>query len=159
VRRAARFGDAWYVPPFPTHDALRELVQLFAEEREAAGLPPATEMPVRRELLVADSKEEARRGAAYRSKARYQTYLQWGLAQGGDLDDAGGGFAAADDAEAEGRFLLGPAEDVAESLARLRDEIGMTHFVFKPQWPGLPHSEAMEQLELFGTRVLPLLAP
>ena len=157
VRRAARLGDAWYVPPFPTHDALRELVTLFAEEREQAGLPAATELPVRRELLIADSKEEARRGAAYRSEARYRTYLSWGLAQGGDLADAGGGFAEADEAESEGRFILGPAEEVTESLARLRDEIGMTHFIFKPQWPGLPHAEAMKQLELFGTQVLPQL--
>jgi hypothetical protein len=92
-----------------------------------------------------------------RSRARYQTYLQWGLAQGGDLKDAGGGFADADDAEAEGRFLLGPPEGIAEGRVRLRDEVGMTHFVFKPQWPGLPHSEAMAQLEAFGTRVMPLL--
>ena len=89
------------------------LVELFGEERESAGLPPATELPVRRELLIADSKEEARRGAAFRSEARYRTYLSWGLAQGGDLDQAGGGFAEADEAEAEGRFLLGPAEEVA----------------------------------------------
>ena len=132
-------------------------MELFGEERESAGLPPAAELPVRRELLIADSKEEARRGAAFRSEARYRTYLSWGLAQGGDLDQAGGGFAEADEAEAEGRFLLGPAEEVAESLSRLRDDIGMTHFIFKPQWPGLPHAEAMHQLELFGTRVLPPL--
>jgi alkanesulfonate monooxygenase SsuD/methylene tetrahydromethanopterin reductase-like flavin-dependent oxidoreductase (luciferase family) len=157
VRRAARLGDAWYAPPFPTHQALRELSELFADERERSGLAPAVEFPVRRELLIADSKLEARRGAAMRSRARYQTYLQWGLAQGGDLDDSGGGFAEADDAESEGRFLLGPPEEVAEGLARLRDEIGMTHFIFKPQWPGLPHSEALHQLERFGTEVLPLL--
>lgn len=158
VRRAARLGDAWYAPPFPTHDALRQLRELFVEERERAGLRPASEFPVRRELLIAESKVQARRGAARRSRARYRTYLQWGLAQGGDLEDSGGGFARADDAEAEGRFLLGSPEQVAEGLARLRDEVGMTHFVFKPQWPGLPHAEAMGQLELLGTKVLPLLS-
>ena len=31
----------------------------------------------------------------------------------------------------------------------------MTDFVFKPHWPGLPHREAMAQLETFGTEVLP----
>ena len=38
-----------------------------------------------------------------------------------------------------------------------RDELGMTHFVYKPHWPGLPHREAMAQLEEFGTTVLPEL--
>jgi hypothetical protein len=33
----------------------------------------------------------------------------------------------------------------------------MTHFMFKPQWPGLPHLEAMRQLEEFGTKVMPAL--
>jgi alkanesulfonate monooxygenase SsuD/methylene tetrahydromethanopterin reductase-like flavin-dependent oxidoreductase (luciferase family) len=157
VRRAARLGDAWYAPPFPTHDALRELREIFLEERERSGLPASVEFPVRRELLVAPTKEEARRGAELRSRARYQTYLDWGLGQGGGLRDAGGSFGEADEAETEGRFLLGPPEDCAAGLARLRDEVGMTHFVFKPQWPGLPHVEAMRQLEQLGTEVMPLV--
>ena len=33
----------------------------------------------------------------------------------------------------------------------------MTHFVYKPHWPGLPHREAMPQLEEFGTEVVPEL--
>jgi alkanesulfonate monooxygenase SsuD/methylene tetrahydromethanopterin reductase-like flavin-dependent oxidoreductase (luciferase family) len=156
VRRAARLGDAWYAPPFPTHTALGGLCRVFAEERNRHGLPPAREFPVRREVIVADSKEEARRGAEMRSRARYRTYLSWGL--GADLADTGGSFGEADDAETEGRFLLGPAEEVAAALARLRDDTGMTHFILKPQWPGLPHAEAMRQLDLIGTKVLPLLA-
>lgn len=155
VRRAARTGDAWYVPPFPTHDALRELLEVFAEERAKHELPPARELPIRREVIVSDSKEEARRGAERRSRARYRTYLQWGL--GGDLADTGGSFAEANEDETSGRFFLGAPEEIAASLARLRDEVGMTHFVFKPQWPGLPHAEAMAQLERFGTEVMPLL--
>ena len=72
--------------------------------------------------------------------------------------DAGGASLDAEtEEEADGRFLLGPAEDCAEGLARLRDEVGMTHFVYKPQWLGLPHVEAMRQLEAFGTGVLPLV--
>ena len=34
---------------------------------------------------------------------------------------------------------------------------GMTHFVYKPHWPGLPHADAMAQLEEFGTTVVPEL--
>ncbi|MBM3678068.1 MAG: hypothetical protein FJW96_09340 [Actinobacteria bacterium] len=93
-----------------------------------------------------------------RSRARHEVYLRWGLADRGGLRDAGGASLDAEtEEEAEGRFLLGPAEDCAAGLARLRDEVGMTHFVYKPQWLGLPHVEAMRQLEAFGTQVLPLL--
>ena len=157
VRRAARLADAWYAPPFTTDGALRTLAAVFAEERELHSLPPAVEFPVRRELLVAGSKQEARRGMAVRSAARHEIYVRWGLAEHGNLRDAGGPVEAASAEEETGRFLLGTAEDCAEALARLRDEVGMTHFVYKPQWLGLRHVEALRQLEAFGTRVLPLL--
>jgi len=158
VKRAARLADAWYASPFPTHEALRGLAALFREEREAAGLSPAAEFPVRRELLVASSRAKARRAAAARIESRFRTYLRWGLAQSGDLAQSGGGFAEADEAETQGRFLLGPPDEVAAALDKVVRDVGMTEFVFKPQWPGLPHAEAMEQLELFGTQVMPLLA-
>lgn len=158
VRRAARLADAWYAPPFTTHAALRQLAEVFAEEREAHGRGPAAEFPIRRELLVADTKKEARLAMLERSRARHAVYLRWGLADHGGLNDAGGaGLDAETEEEADGRFLLGPAEACAEGLARLRDEVGMTHFVYKPQWLGLAHAEAMRQLEAFGSQVLPLL--
>ncbi len=156
VRRAARMGDAWYAPPFPSHEGLRQLHSVFVEERERCGLEPATELPVRRELLIASSREHALRDAAERSAKRYETYLKWGLA--GDLDRSSGAFAPSDDSHIEQHFILGEPAACAEDLARLRDEIGMTDFMFKPQWPGLPHREAMRQLELFGTEVIPRLA-
>jgi alkanesulfonate monooxygenase SsuD/methylene tetrahydromethanopterin reductase-like flavin-dependent oxidoreductase (luciferase family) len=160
VRRAARLADAWYAPPFTTHAALSELAAVCAEERDRLGRGPAPEFPVRRELLVAETKAAARRGMLERSRARHEVYLRWGLADHGGLADAGGANLDAETAEeADGRFLLGPAENCAAGLARLRDEVGMTHFVYKPQWLGLPHLEAMRQLEAYGTQVLPLLDP
>lgn len=155
VRRAAREADAWYVPPFPTHDALRRLAEVFAAEREAAGLEPAREFPVRRELVIAPTVEEARRAAVARSEGRYETYRSWGL--NADMGDAGRTIDDRDQEAIDGRFLLGPPEVVAERLDELHRTLGMTHFMFKPQWPGLPHAEAIRQLELLGTEVMPLL--
>jgi alkanesulfonate monooxygenase SsuD/methylene tetrahydromethanopterin reductase-like flavin-dependent oxidoreductase (luciferase family) len=152
VRRAALLGDAWYAPPFISDATLLDLADLFAGVRHAAGLPVAAEFPIRRELLVADSKEQARRLMEERASARQEVYERWGLAdqQAGSSSDAG-----APGLTDEG-FILGTAEDCAEGLAKLRDEVGMTHFMYKPQWLGVPHIEAMRQLEAFGTGVLPL---
>jgi len=155
VRRAARLGDAWYAPPFPSHDGLRELHACFAQERARSGLPPATQFPVRRELLIASSSEHALRDAASRSAQRYATYVKWGI--GGDLDRSAGAFGPSDLDHVREHFILGEPEQCAEELARLRDDVGMTDFMFKPQWPGLDHREAMRQLELFGTEVIPRL--
>lgn len=155
VRRAARIGDAWYPPPFPTHEGLRRLRDVFLEERAKAGLSLETAVPIRRELVIGPSRAEARQMAAERSQARYKTYLNWGL--GHDLDKDNKGFGSQADEDIDGRFLLGTGEEVAEQLAQLRDDIGMTHFNLKPQWQGMPHVEAMRQIEKFGTEVIPRL--
>ena len=156
VRRAARLGDVWYAPPFPSHAGLRELARAFGEERESCGLAPPAEFPVRRELLIAADREHALTDAVSRSAKRYATYVSWGI--GHDLDQTAGTFGPNELRHTEEHFILGEPEACAEELARLRDEIGMTTFMFKPQWPGLDHREAMRQLERFGTEVIPLLA-
>lgn len=155
IRRAARMADAWYTPPFPTHEGLARLRNVFLEERAKHGLPLDGDFPVRRELVIADSRAEARRMAAQRSQARYDIYLKWGLKDRLDQDNKGFGSSA--DEDIDGRFILGTAEDCAEQLDRLRETLGMTHFMLKPQWFGMPHAEALKQIELFGTRVMPLL--
>ncbi|HSG78661.1 MAG TPA: hypothetical protein VLD62_03700, partial [Acidimicrobiia bacterium] len=103
------------------------------------------------------TREAARRGMAERAARRHEVYVKWGLAERGGLRDAGSSFDDETPEEADGRFILGPPEVCAEGLARLREDVGMTHFVYKPQWLGMPHLEAMQQLEAFGTEVLPLL--
>jgi alkanesulfonate monooxygenase SsuD/methylene tetrahydromethanopterin reductase-like flavin-dependent oxidoreductase (luciferase family) len=155
VRRAARMADAWYPPPFPTHEGLAKLREIFLEERALAGLPLDGEFPVRRELVISGSRDEARRMAAERSKARYKIYLKWGL--GDHLDEDAKGFGSESDEDIDARFILGTAEDCAEQLDALREKLGMTQFILKPQWFGLPHADAMKQIELFGTHVIPLL--
>jgi alkanesulfonate monooxygenase SsuD/methylene tetrahydromethanopterin reductase-like flavin-dependent oxidoreductase (luciferase family) len=154
VRRAARLGDAWYAPPFPTHRELIELRKLFLATREEHGLPTDGDFPVRRELLIAPSKDAAIEGALERYRARYDTYRKWGLSGENTPVDQDGQTVRTD---IESHFLLGPAEECAAGLKRLEEETGMTHFMFKPQWPGLPHSESMKQIEEFGTKVLPAL--
>jgi alkanesulfonate monooxygenase SsuD/methylene tetrahydromethanopterin reductase-like flavin-dependent oxidoreductase (luciferase family) len=152
VRRAARMGDAWYPPPFPSHTQLAELRALFLRTREELGLATDGDFPLRRELLIAPSKESGMQAALDRYRARYETYRRWGLAGENTPVDAGSLRA-----DIEQQFILGPAAECAESLARLRDDLGMTHFVYKPHWPGLRHAEAMAQLEQFGTQVIPEL--
>lgn len=152
VRRAARMGDAWYSPPFPTHQELRALRTVFLETRTAAGLPPSPEFPVRRELLIASSREAGYRAALERYRARYEIYQKWGLSGQNTPVDGPELRASVED-----HFILGSPAECAERLAGLEAEIGMTHFVYKPHWPGLSHRDAMAQLEEFGTKVVPEL--
>jgi alkanesulfonate monooxygenase SsuD/methylene tetrahydromethanopterin reductase-like flavin-dependent oxidoreductase (luciferase family) len=150
VRRAARVGDAWYAPPFPSHDGLAELRKIFLEERETLGLSLDGAFPLRRELLIASTRAEAITQARERSSLRYRTYQKWGL--------SGENTAAAanpDAIDVESQFILGSSAECVDRLGALRDELGMTQFMFKAHWPGLAHRDAMKQLELFGTEVIP----
>lgn len=153
VRRAARVADAWCVPPFVTHEELVKLAAVFTEERERVGKAPAKEFPIRRELVIADSMEEAVRGAAARAQGRMATYVRWGLGADYEADRLTGWDAAT----LRSRFVMGTAQDCAAQLDDLRARTGMTHFSIKPQWPGLDHSRAIEQVERFVSDVAPLL--
>lgn len=151
VERAARMGDAWYAPPFPTHTQLAELRELFNRTRAENGLSTDTDFAVRREVLIASDRSAGMEAALERYRARYETYRKWGLSgENTPITDS-----AELRADIEDHFLLGPSSLVAEEMIKLRDDLGMSHFVFKPHWPGLAHKEAMEQLEKFGTEVLP----
>ena len=152
VRRAARIADAWYPPPFLTHDELRQMAALHTAERAATGRPPAFVMPVRREGFIAPTVDQALAGAAPYAVERTRTYLDWGLRH--ELD----GRTAMHDEDAQSisrRFLLGPAAVIAAELLKLSFDIGMTDFVYRSQWPGMPFGQTKEQLRQFGEEVIP----
>jgi alkanesulfonate monooxygenase SsuD/methylene tetrahydromethanopterin reductase-like flavin-dependent oxidoreductase (luciferase family) len=153
VQRAALMGDAWYAPPFPTHTELGTLRRLFLDTRQAHGRPVDGAFPVRRELLIAPSREAGLTAALERYRARYEVYRAWGLS--GENTPMQSGEELRSDIDE--RFLLGTAEACVDALAALEVDLGMTDFVFKPHWPGLPHRDAMEQLERFGADVVPKL--
>ncbi len=106
---------------------------------------------MRRELLIAPSRAAGLEAALDRYRARYEIYRKWGLQGENTPVEADGQQVRAD---IENRFILGPhRRSVRTSCDRLRTDVGMTHFVFKPHWPGLSHVDAMRQLEQFGTSV------
>jgi alkanesulfonate monooxygenase SsuD/methylene tetrahydromethanopterin reductase-like flavin-dependent oxidoreductase (luciferase family) len=154
VERAARMGDAWYTPPFPTHTELADLRARYLRVREELGLSIKTDFPVRRELLIASSKSEGMEAALERYRARYETYRKWGLTGENTPMDSANTMRT----DIEERFILGTPEECAADLRRLEVDLGMTHFVYKPHWVGHSHAEAMAQLEIFGNEVIPLVA-
>ena len=89
-----------------------------------------------------------------RYRARYETYRKWGLSGENTPVRARRRGAGRHRGAVHPRH---PRPSAPTSSARLRDELGMTHFVYKPHWPGLPHRDAMAQLEAFGTEVVPKL--
>lgn len=157
AKRAARIGDTFYPPPFVDHATLRELHDLYLATRRELGRPDPTTVPIRRDLYLADSVEEAAARIEPFVNGRSRTYLKWGMGNEGAVAEAMQQESQQEDTASLGqRLLLGPPDVVAAELDALRRDVGMTDFVLRVQWPGMPVEESIEQLGRFG-EVLPLM--
>jgi alkanesulfonate monooxygenase SsuD/methylene tetrahydromethanopterin reductase-like flavin-dependent oxidoreductase (luciferase family) len=155
VTRVGRLGAAWYVPPFISGTELRDLAAIYHGARHDAGFGPATTFPLRREVYLAQSVEEAVRRVKPFAADRVRTYLDWGLGRTLAADSS---FGSAEDRSVTDRFVLGPAETCAEQLLALFEEHSVSDFVIKVQWPGMEFEESLHQLEWFASEVVPLLS-
>ena len=153
VKRAARLADSWYAPPFPSHSDLADMRKLYLAERNLLGLPTDTPFPVRRELMIAPTRAKAKAMAEERSMMRYATYQKWGL-DGENTPVSTETPKSGIDVESQ--FILGTIDECVDALGKLQEDLGMTHFFYKAHWQGLPHKDAMDQVELFGEVVAQL---
>ena len=64
IRRAARLGSCWYINPHNTITSIRRQMDIYRDALDKAGKPPPTELPIRREVFVAATHEEAVRISA-----------------------------------------------------------------------------------------------
>jgi alkanesulfonate monooxygenase SsuD/methylene tetrahydromethanopterin reductase-like flavin-dependent oxidoreductase (luciferase family) len=155
VRRAARLGDAWFVPPHTRLDELERQMGLYRAARAEHGLAAAASTPVIKEVCVAASDEEALEVARPYLKDKYEAYVDWGqsdvLPPGDTLRRE---FA---ELTAGGRFVLGSPETCAAILADHVDRLGVDHFVCRLQWPGMLQPQVLNSMRLLAREVWPAL--
>ncbi len=152
VRRAARLGDCWYINPHSTLTTLARQLDIYRRELDQYGKPFPAELPMRREVFVARSRDEAIRLARPYLETKYRTYREWGqdkvMPQGDDFDHDFADLLA-------DRFLIGSAVEVAGRLIDLQRRFGMNHLVASLHWPGMPNSLALEQMQILAEEVMP----
>jgi alkanesulfonate monooxygenase SsuD/methylene tetrahydromethanopterin reductase-like flavin-dependent oxidoreductase (luciferase family) len=160
-RRAVERG---YVPFFTTGWNTIEVVeQIRAKvvETHAAAGADADRVPfaLQRYVFVTDAKEDALAAA---DGARYIRRIAMAMRNNyGELD---GAFLketpAADEPPLEEiveRLPMGDPEKVAERLAVDIERLAPTHVSCFMGIPGMPQHKIMRSIELFGTKVMPLL--
>jgi alkanesulfonate monooxygenase SsuD/methylene tetrahydromethanopterin reductase-like flavin-dependent oxidoreductase (luciferase family) len=152
VRRAARIADAWIVNNHSTLTTLRRQIGLYREELDKAGKPFPSELPIIKELYVAPTRELALRQAGPYIAAKYQSFRQWGQDRVIPEEE---GFDLPFDELADDRFVIGDPEMCAQELVRHHDELGVNHFIFRVQWPGMHQAAVRSSLELFAYEVAP----
>jgi len=152
IRRAARLGDCWYINPHSTLTTLARQLDLYKRALDEYGKPFPAELPMRREVFVAGSREEAIRLAQPYLEVKYKTYREWGQDK---VMPAGDDFDHSFDELLDDRFLIGASDEVAGRLIDLQRRFGVNHLVASVHWPGMPNSLALEQMQILAEEVMP----
>lgn len=154
VKRAARLGDCWYINPHATLATNRRQMKLYLTERKRLKLPPPAEVPCRREIFCAKDRRTALEMVGPYLAEKYRTYWRWGqdkvMPKGESLDQA---F----DALTRDRFIIGSPQDCYEQLRPYWETIGVSHFVFRTHFNGMPISNALHSMRMISQELLPEL--
>jgi alkanesulfonate monooxygenase SsuD/methylene tetrahydromethanopterin reductase-like flavin-dependent oxidoreductase (luciferase family) len=156
ARRAARLGDAWIIPPHVTPERLVTLLGHYRAERERCGRGAASELVVRRELVLDDDRERAReigveaRGALTRKYAAFAAPDRTANYRHLDSD------AAAQETADRSYLFTDPPTAVA-ALRELERQ-GFTYVVLRMQWYDLAQDRMLQTLQLFREHVRPAFA-
>jgi alkanesulfonate monooxygenase SsuD/methylene tetrahydromethanopterin reductase-like flavin-dependent oxidoreductase (luciferase family) len=149
ARRAGRFGDGYACPPETPGHEVAERYAVVKEGFDARGKAFGPQ-PLRRNVLVADSKEEAVVEYARVAQGRYLTYAARGLdvMAGTNMEED---FAAA----VAGHAVIGTADQVAQQLVDLATILPVDPLLVRPQWPTMDADEAMAAINRLGKEVVP----
>jgi probable F420-dependent oxidoreductase len=154
LRRAAELGDAWLPGPTAGLEKLLSCQGTYHQALAAAGKPNPEEVPLTRELVIADTNEQAQEFAEKYLLINYR-------------DEYGGGWehpligredaSPVDKLDALGRdrFIVGNPERCVEIIQRFVDTFGVNHLIFRLYFPGMPHEHIMRELELLSKEVMP----
>ena len=152
IQRAARLGNAWAMNPHATLSTLVVQTNLFVKTLKQSGHLDLLDRPLLRELCIAQTAHEALREATPYIREKYRAYAAWGQ------DRAMPGrerFDVPFERLVKDRFIIGGPEECIEEIHRYRKHVGNTHLVLRMQWPGMPNSSVLSQIELLGKRVIP----
>lgn len=143
LRRAARLGDAWF--PGPTADLAKVRSRLEVYDAELARQGRVRdELPIFREVWVADGPELLEAGRRP-LRAMYESdYLAWGHTNVAGTQDV-----------ARDRFIVGDPEEVAAAVLSLRSQLGVTHLVARMHFHGIAQDAVEASMRLFADSVLP----
>ncbi|HJU16444.1 MAG TPA: LLM class flavin-dependent oxidoreductase [Stellaceae bacterium] len=152
VRRAARLGDCWYINPHNALATVARQMEVYKRALDKYEKPFPAELPMRREVFVAPTRDQAIRLARPYLEVKYRTYREWGQDK---VMPAGDHFDHGFEELLDDRFLFGAPPEVAAQLLELERRLGVTNLVASLHWPGMPLSLALDQMQILAEEVMP----
>ena len=153
IRRAARLGDCWYINPHNRIDTIARQLDVYRHALDEVGKPFPTELPMRREVFVARTREEAIRLCRPSLEKKYEIYASWGQEKAMPQGDNAliGGF----DELLRGRFVIGSPAEVADEMIAIGRTLGVNHLIMSIQWAGMPQGLVLETMAMLAEEVFP----
>lgn len=149
IRRAARLADGWVPGPTADYQVLEYCYRIYRDELQKVGKPLDIEYAACRELYIAPTKEEARKRGESLYELYKHTYLQWPHPW---LKERERGLSYAE--LVKDRFIIGDPDDCIQAIKTF-STLGINHFIFRVQEPGVSHEQALDQINLFAREVMP----
>ena len=143
IKRAARIGDAWVILVTVSFEELKEQVPMYLEAVKEAGKPAPPEIPITRDIHIADQHANAWDECRDGLTRKYGIYNSLGL-------NSSEGASASIEEFAKDRFFIGDKEAVKDQILRYNEELGINHFIMRVQWPGHDHETTMKCLGRLG---------
>jgi alkanesulfonate monooxygenase SsuD/methylene tetrahydromethanopterin reductase-like flavin-dependent oxidoreductase (luciferase family) len=151
VERAAQHGDAWLINPHASLPTLERQMALYRRALGAAGKRFPIDAPILKELRIAGTRRAALNESQPYLEPKYRAYADWGLDKPMPVEER---LSVPFDDLARDRFIMGTAEECRADLERHARRLGVSHFIFRVQWPGMPQADAMRQIERLGREIV-----
>jgi alkanesulfonate monooxygenase SsuD/methylene tetrahydromethanopterin reductase-like flavin-dependent oxidoreductase (luciferase family) len=151
VERAARHGDAWLINPHASLPTLERQMGLYRRTLDAAGRAFPTDAPILKEFHIGGTRRAALDAAKPYLEPKYQAYASWGLDK---PMPKGESLSAPFDDLAHDRFIVGNAEECRADIERHARALGVNHFIFRVQWPGMSQEDALDQIAQLGREIV-----
>jgi alkanesulfonate monooxygenase SsuD/methylene tetrahydromethanopterin reductase-like flavin-dependent oxidoreductase (luciferase family) len=156
VERAAELGDTWVINPHATVATIERQMGLYRAALQRQGRAFPAELPMMREICVADSREAALRLARPSLERKYQAYVAWGQHRALPGDDD---MTQAFDELARDRFIIGDPAACADEVQRCVSAVGANTLIFRVHWAGMPQEAILRGMRLLAEEVRPRIAP
>jgi len=151
VRRAARVGDAPYIPFQAGYNDVARLIDAYKDELKKVGKPYPKRMPILRTISV-DNDRNAARERVKVMEHRFDWYLT--RPQGSLQEPTTVKLVRPWEEELRERTIAGTPEEVVEGLMRYVEDFGINYFSLGMLYPSQDQKEILDHIAFVGEKVL-----
>lgn len=152
IRRAARLADTWILTTHASFPTLARQIGIYRAALAEFGKPWPEQLARVPELYVAEDDARAVRECRQYLETKYRAYVAWGQERDVPRDER---LDAPFEELARDRFLIGGPERIIGEIERGHRELGINHWLFRIQWPGMPQQLVLKAIRILGEQVLP----